>query len=382
MKRKFRLNIIKKRYKDQKRYLFKPKIKPIKFPKNITIKQLVSAFSASGAFNAGRLAEACKIYKRMLDKDAVICLTLAGAMTPTGLGGPIIQLIKNGFIDFIISTGANLYHDMHFALDLPVYQGDFRVCDEELFKRGIERIYDIFITDNDLIKTDKFLQKLFVKKNIKESISSAELLYMIGKSLLNKAPYPTRSLVAQAAKYDVPLYVPALSDSSIGMNLALVNAYSQLRGTSSDPINIDHDLDVLETTAIVHSAKKNGAIEIGGGVPKNFYMQTQPMLWQVFDLPRGGHDYFIQITTDSPQWGGLSGATPQEAVSWGKVNPKSISKNDVVVYSDATIAAPILFAFILTSTRKKKLKRLYKKRKEYLDKLRRHIEKKRVKKID
>lgn len=332
------------------------------------IKDLVGEYSRSGAFNAGRLAEACKLYSHMLDKNATIGLTLSGAMTPTGMGGILITLIENGFVDFIISTGANLYHDLHYALNLPIHQGDFRVNDSELYEAGIERIYDIFITDELLLTTDKFIQDVANRHPQTEPISTADFHYILGKTVLEETPLPHLSFVAQAAKHDVPIFVSSPGDSSIGMNLS----YLKLKG--DDGITIDTDLDVLQTTAIVFNSKKNGVISIGGGSPKNFYMQTQPTLSQILDINKGGHDYFIQITTDAPQWGGLSGATPSEAISWGKIRKEEM-KNHVVVYSDATIAMPIIAGYIVSERKPSKKKYLYRQLSNYISSLKKQMKK-------
>ena len=159
----------------------------------------------------------------------------------------------------------------------------------------------------------------------------------------------------------MPLYSPSPGDSYIGMYLALLLMLN-------NEVVIDTDLDILETAAIVFSCKKTGAVELGGGAPKNFYMQTQPMLSQIMNIEKGGHDYFIQITSDAPHWGGLSGATPSEAISWKKIKPNDV-KNDVVVYCDVSIAAPLIFSYILSRKHKRKLKRLYNKREEHLENL-------------
>lgn len=335
----------------QHKYLCRPQITPQVLKKGMTVSDLVNEYSRSGAFNAGRLAESCKLYCHMIDEGATVGLTLSGAMTPTGMGGILIALMENGFVDFIISTGANLYHDLHFALNLPIHQGDFRVDDTELYEAGIERIYDIFITDELLLKTDKFIQDVTDKFSPAEPVSTADYHYFLGKEVLANTPSPSLSFVAQAAKHEVPIFVSSPGDSSIGMNLS----YLKLQGKG---IIIDTDLDVLQTTAIVFNSKKNGVVSIGGGSPKNFYMQTQPTLAQILDINKGGHDYFIQITTDAPQWGGLSGATPTEAISWGKIRREEV-KNHVVVYSDATIAMPILASYVLSERKRSKKKSLY-----------------------
>ena len=346
----------------KRRFLQKTRIYPkVPSSSNTSITDLVTYYSKSGAYNGGRLAEACAIYEKMIRDDATICLTLSGALTPTGLGGFINQLIKNGLVDFIISTGANLYHDLHFALDLPVHQGDFRVDDTELLKEKVVRIYDIFLPEETLLKTDEFVQEVGKDFPSKEAASTSCFHHFLGEAVLKKTKKPDLSVLATAAKYDVPIYTPSPGDSSIGMNLALLKLLNK-------KVVIDTDLDILETAAIILNSKKTGAIELGGGAPKNFYMQTQPMLSQIMNINKGGHDYFIQITADAPHWGGLSGATPSEAVSWKKIKPETI-KNNVVVYCDVTIAAPLIFSYILSKQHKRKLKRLYTKREEYLKKL-------------
>lgn len=347
---------------NKSRFLQSPRIYPEKTKlANTTIIELVDYFSNSKAYNGGRLAEACQIYEKMIKEDATICLTMAGALTPAGLGGFINQLIKDGLIDLIISTGANLYHDLHFALDLPVYQGDFRVNDVDLLKENIVRIYDIFIPEETLLKTDNFIQKTMKDFNSKYAVSTATIHNFIGKQLLKKVKKPEYSILATSSKFDVPIFTPSPGDSSIGMNLALMKMIN-------NKILVDTDLDILESTAMIYKSKKTGAIQLGGGAPKNFYMQTQPMLNQIMNIDRGGHDYFIQITADAPHWGGLSGATPSEAISWKKVNPKEV-KNDAVVYCDVTIAAPLLFSYILSKKYKRKLKRLFSYREILLNEL-------------
>lgn len=343
------------------RFLSGKMIEPLKLKGNEDIKSFINNVFARSGFNARRLAEACDIYSKMINDRATVCLTLAGAMTPIGMSGPIIDMMEMGFIDFIISTGANLYHDLHRPFEYPVKQGEFAVDDAELNKLGISRIYDTYIDDNEtLMSTDRSILEAIKSIPLDKPISTAEFHYRLGQGVLEKSSHPEKSLLAQAARLNIPIYSSSPGDSSIGMNIAGVAA----RGKRA---LIDPNLDVLETTAIVMSSRKNGAIEIGGGSPKNFYMQTQPMLWQIFRIDKGGHDYFIQLTTDSPHWGGLSGATPQEAKSWGKV--KDPLKNNVVVYSCASITFPILCQFVRQNNKPKKPKELYKKREKFMSDL-------------
>jgi deoxyhypusine synthase len=192
-------------------------------------------------------------------------------------------------------------------------------------------------------------------------ISTAELHRHLGECLL-PLPGSRHSILAAAARLDVPIYTSSPGDSSIGMNIARMG----LEGAS---LHIDPNLDVNETAAIVWDAHQNGVILLGGGSPKNFYLQTQPQLWEVLGLNKGGHDYFIQVTADAPHWGGLSGATPSEAVSWGKINPDELH-NTVTVYGDTTIALPLITAYALDAATPRAPRRLYQKRQALLEQLR------------
>ena len=360
-------------------FLSGKKIRARKLRKNLKVSELVGDFYQS--YNSARLSEACRLLvEKILNpkRDVTIGITLAGALTPAGMSGQIVSMMEKGFIDFIISTGANLYHDTHFALNFPLYKGMHQVDDVTLWKHGVVRIYDTFLTTDTLLNTDRFAQKILLdKKAPRGAISSSEFHYYIGKKLLKEAPNTQISILAQAAKLNIPVYTSSPGDSTYGMDLA---AYSKavnkkFRRRGEIDLHINPNLDVRETAAIVMAAKENGAILLGGGSPKNFYMQTQPFLWECLGIERGGHDYFIQITTDSPQWGGLSGATPQEAVSWGKINPQEL-QNTVVVYSDVTIAVPILFSYAIEKARARPKKNLYLKRKKLIYSLEKEAKKK------
>jgi len=349
----------------RRRYLSRPPVEPMRLRKGMTVVDLVDVYRRAGAFNGGRLAEGADLYGRMIDSGATIALTLTGAMAPAGLGGAVQAMIEAGFIDLVVSTGANLYHDFHFALSLPVLQGHFNVDDAELYRAGIERIYDVFITEDSLLDTDAFVREALEKAppELRGPISTAQLHHYLGHLLLRHAPHPEKSWVATAARHDVPIFTSSPGDSSIGMNVAAM----KLRGGKT---TIDPDLDVLLSTAVVYDAKVNGVVILGGGSPKNFYLQTQPTLWQILDLNRGGHEYVLQISTDSPQWGGLSGATPSEAISWGKVQANML-KNHVVVYADSTLAAPLVFSHALSTHRPRKAKRLFQRLPALYEKMRR-----------
>lgn len=332
-------------------YLGGAQILPRRIRPNMTVTELID--EQFQAYNSARLNEAARLYvEKMLspEEDVTIGLTMAGALTPAGLGGCLISLMENGFIDFIISTGANLYHDMHHALAMSLHRGDFRLDDTKLQEEGVIRIYDILFDDKVLLDTDAFVRECLTSLP-NRPISTSELHHHLGMQLLKAGVKPEYSVLAQAAAWNVPIYTSSPGDSSIGMNVAR----NALDGSK---LTLDPLADVNETTAIVLSATRNGVIILGGGSPKNFYLQTQPQLWEVLGINKGGHDYFIQITADAPHWGGLSGATPSEAVSWGKIKPDHLN-DTVVVYGDSTIALPLLSAYAISKAQPRPRKELF-----------------------
>jgi deoxyhypusine synthase len=306
------------------------------------------------AFNAGRLSEACQIFSgKMLaaENETTIGLTVAGAMTPAGVGGCVIEMMDRGLVDFIISTGANLYHDLHYALNFTLHRGSPFVDDVELYEDGVIRIYDVLFPATVLLETDAYIRDFLTRTKMTGPTSTSEFHYELGQDLLRRRPgCEEYSVVARAAKLGVPVYTSSPGDSSIGMNVA----WHELMNDSS--LMIDPNKDVNEVCAIILAGKKNGCVILGGGSPKNFYLQGQPTLWEVYGIPKGGNEFFIQITTDQVVWGGLSGATPSEAVSWGKVNP-GVLPDTVVAYCDSTIAFPLFCEHAVGSkygTRKRK----------------------------
>ncbi len=321
--------------------------KPIRYYRprgSADVRQLID--EGFQAFNAARLGEACRIFTdKMLqpEHDTTIGLTVAGALTPAGLGGCIVELMERGLVDFIVSTGANLYHDLHYALNFTLHRGSPFVNDVELYEEGVIRIYDVLFPATVLLETDAYIRDFLVRSGLDGPISTAELHYALGRDLLTQYPgCEAHSVVAAAASYGVAIYTSSPGDSSIGMNLA----YHELMNGSR--LMIDPNKDVNEVCAFILAGTKNGCVILGGGSPKNFYLQGQPTLWEVYGIPKGGNDYFIQMTTDQVVWGGLSGATPAEAVSWGKVNP-GVLPDTVVAYCDSTIAFPLFCEYAVGS---------------------------------
>ena len=349
----------KKQCPDRDRYLSGKRI----LPKNLTGKEKLPDIvdEVFLAYNSARLKEGCKLFvERMLEPDVTIGMTLSGALTPAGLGcSCIVPLIKAGFVDWIVSTGANLYHDMHFALNYPVRVGDFKMDDTELRDNDIVRVYDVLLGYSDcLMATDEFLRNLLIQPEFQKEMGSGELHHLLGKYAAEwerKAGLKDVSVLAAAYRAGVPCYTSSPGDSTIGMNVAGV----ELRGNK---LRVNPSIDVNETTAYVLAAKRSGGrsgvVLWGGGSPKNFMLQTEPQIQEVLRIKEFGQDYFLQVTDARPDTGGLSGATPSEAVSWGKVDPDRLP-DAVVCYTDTTIAMPILTHYALARHPRRKLRRLY-----------------------
>jgi len=346
-----------------------PKIAPDPVSSGMTVEQMVD--SAFLAYNAARLREGCRLFaERMLEPDVTVGLTLSGALTPAGLGRScLIPLLKNGFVDWMVSTGANLYHDTHFGIGLSMHQGRSNVDDVELRDRGIVRIFDIFFDYDVLLSTDAFFREVLRSPEFQKPMGTAEFHHRAGRYVLERERalgQKETSLLAQAHALDVPVYTSSPGDSSIGMNAAAL-------ALGGEPIQWDVFRDVNESAAIVHGAKKSGGksaiLILGGGSPKNFALQTEPQIQEVLGIAESGHDYFLQITDARADTGGLSGATPGEAVSWGKLDPNRLP-DAVTAYVDSTIALPILTAYALGKRPARPLKRLYKRRDALLEAIR------------
>jgi deoxyhypusine synthase len=316
------------------------------------------------SYNAGRLREVCQVFtRRMLEPDCTVGLTLSGALTPAGLGmSCLIPLVRAGFVDWIVSTGANLYHDTHYALDLPLHQSRPGLDDFALRENDVIRIYDIVFDYKTLLDTDAFYREIIQDKVFARPMGTAEFHYEVGRYLHARAGAlggkPGDSLLAAAFEAGVPVFTSSPGDSSIGMNLAA----SSLAGGK---LQIDALRDVNETAALVYRAKQNGGksgvLILGGGSPKNFILQTEPQIQEVLGLDESGHDYFLQVTDARPDTGGLSGATAHEAMTWGKVDPDKLP-DSVTCYTDTTIALPLLTAYALARKPPRPLKRLYDRR--------------------
>jgi deoxyhypusine synthase len=362
--------------KKTSKFLQGRKIDPAPITKQTTINQLVD--ESFLAYNAARLREACQLFtQKMLEPQVTVGLSITGALTPAGLGtSALIPLIKAGFIDWIISTGANLYHDTHFGIGLAMHQGNAQISDIVLRAEEVVRIYDIFFDYSVLLDTDAFFRQMITGKEFQKTMSTAEFHFLAGRYVHQrerKLGLKDKSLLGVAYEYAVPIYTSSPGDSSIGMNVAA-------KALQGNKLAFDPSLDVNETAAIVLAAKRNGAKKgrgkkkpgqsavfiLGGGSPKNFLLQTEPQIQEVLGIDERGHDYFLQVTDARPDTGGLSGATPGEAVSWGKVDPDRLP-DAVVCYVDSTVALPIITAYALATHDVREPRRLYERRREFMD---------------
>lgn len=354
--------------------LLSRKIAPAPIPAEISVVDLIDGYFT--AYNSARLREICHLLSQEVMREGVtVGLSLSGAMTPAGFGVSVLApLMRHGFVDWIISTGANLYHDMHYGLGLDLYSSNPFVDDVKLRQEGRIRIYDIVFGYDVLLETDAFIRELLRAEPFQKRMGTAEFHHLLGKyvhEVEKQLGVKNPCLLSTAYECGVPIYTSSPGDSSIGMNVAAL----ALEGSK---LLIDPSIDVNETAAIAYAARdedangsegKSAALIIGGGSPKNFLLQTQPQIHEVLGLEERGHDYFIQVTDARPDTGGLSGATPSEAVSWGKIDPEELPST-IVCYTDSTIALPILTAYVINQCPSRSLKRLYDRRGELLERLR------------
>ena len=351
-----------------KRSLSGPRIQPPAITGKESLTDLVDRVFT--AYNSARLREAAQLLrKEILAPDVTVGVSLSGALTPPGFATScLVPLIEAGFIDWMISTGANLYHDTHHALGHSIHAGSPWANDVELREEGAIRIYDILFDQSVLFETDAFFRKVLGEPEFNGTMSTPEIHYKVGRyvsELEARRGATGISLLGAAYRHAVPIFVSSPGDSSIGMNAAALALEG--RGPLAD-VNKDVNL----SAAIVYDAKKSGGKTacwiLGGGSPKNFMLQTEPHLHEVLGIPEAGHDYFLQFTDARPDTGGLSGATPSEAVSWGKIDPDQLPST-VVAYVDSTIALPILTHYALANVKPRKPKRLVDRLPELLEKI-------------
>ena len=366
-----------KHHTDKNSYLSGKRVLPKPISKKSSIADVIDNMDA---YNGGRLRAACQLLReKYAQKDVTIGLSIAGALTPAGLGpSTIIPLMNHGFIDWLVATGANMYHDMHFALNMPLFRGTHEVDDVDLHDKGVTRIYDILFDYQDvLMATDRILRKIMLRPEFQKEMGTREYYHHLGKALNDfekKNKIGEVSVLAAAYRNGIPVFTSSPGDSTIGMNVAGLELLAEATGLKDQfKLKINPSIDVNDSTAIILNAKKyekgrTGVLLIGGGSPKNFLLQTEPQIQEVLMIPEAGQDYDINITDARPDTGGLSGAPPGEAVTWGKIDPTKLQES-VTAYVDVTVAFPLLAAYVLQTTKPKKLKRLYDRGEELRKKL-------------
>ena len=297
----------------------------LKIEPGMSIDALVRGWSQCG-FGARRLAQAADIYERMLSGDFTKFLTLSGAMVPAGMRHVVSDLIRGGHVDVLVTTGANLVHDIIESYSCHTL-GCAESNDSSLRTIGVSRIYDVFIRDEDFVAFEELMQSIFPESA--ESISGRQLLNILGSRISDE-----RSILRSAYDMEVPVFCPALPDSMIGLQAWM---FSQTK-----KLSVDAFADIREIVDICYNSERAGVVIVGGGVPKNFTLQSMLVTPNSFDLA-------IQLTTDTPENGGLSGATLSEAISCGKI---SESASYVTVYGDATITLPLMVGAALERLKK------------------------------
>lgn len=304
-------------------------VSPFPISPSSTIAQLVQKMGGT-SFQARNLSRTVEIWAEMLKTDTTIFFGLSGAMVPAGMRQVMVYLIKNRLIDCLVSTGSNLYHDMHETLGKFHWQGNHGANDNELASARVDRIYDVFLDDNEVDKEEEFIMDFSDNLSLKRPYTTREYFYLLGRELAKNSKED--GILTSAARARLPIYCPAVGDSVFGTALAA----SQVKRNKR--LLFDVVKDVVELVRIDTSARTTGVVLLGGGTPKNFIQQAV-LCGYLFNRELPGHQYAIQITTDTPQWGGLSGCTFEEARSWRKI---SESARTSTVYCEATIALPII----------------------------------------
>ena len=314
--------------------LLKRPVQHLDLRKSRSLFDLVQAFRHT-SFQSRNIFKCFETFQKMLaDSRCLIFMGLSGAMIPGGMRKVIHDMIEMKMVDVIVSTGANIFHDLFENFGFRHYIGNEGGDDNLLRHHRIVRVYDALMDDHDINRVIHLLSKVPEEAGGRV-VSSREYLAMLGGLLQDEG-----SILKAASQWGVPIFVPALSDSSIGIGLTLLHAKAK---NASDRLIIDQIRDSYEIAQLKKMAFATGAIYVGGGVPKNYIQQLGPVSELLFQK-ESGHRYAFQITTDDPKWGGLSGCTFEEAKSWGKIEKESAY---AAVYIDATIALPLIVGAIL-----------------------------------
>lgn len=311
----------------------KKPVVPLSISQGCTLSEFVEKMGGT-SFQARNLARAVEVWSEMLEADATIFLGLAGAMVPAGMRQVIAYLIENRLIDCLVSTGANLFHDLHETLGRQHWQGSPHLDDGELADAKTFRIHDVLASEDEFDKSEEFVIDFSRTLEKGRAYKTREFFFMLGQQLSSQAKED--GILTAAAKAGLPIYCPAPADSVYGTALATALV------KDGNHVLLDVVGDVAELVHIACCAQCTGVVFIGGGTPKNFIQQIQ-LCGDFYNTPLKGHRFAIQVTTDAPQWGGLSGCTFEEARSWKKVTPDAAA---VTVNCDATIALPIMVSAV------------------------------------
>jgi deoxyhypusine synthase len=331
-----------------------PDVEPVKYRPGTKVSDFVDLFGAT-CFEARVLARGARLWQTMIDEGDSTWLGIAGAGIAGGLGGLVIQAVEKGFIDVICTTGAQAYHDLHFAFGLPVKAISPNADDDELRRRGDTRIYDIGIREKETLEAQDELVCRFVRDRYDAlaapPLSSPRFMMLLGEWVLDEAPHPEKSFVAAAARFGVPVFWDSFTNHSIAMNVARM----ELEGF---PLAFSPQADVLLSAALACAGHDLGFVELGGGGPKNFIQQTGPTLSQILGVAYEGASRGIQITTANVREGSLSSCTFGEAVTWGKYEAADEAKL-VQIWGEYSLVFPLLSAYVFERCAARRPRRLY-----------------------
>ena len=342
-----------------------PDIIPVSLSKDMSISDLVQALGQT-SFEARNVYQGAQLFKSMIDDGDVVWLGIAGAGIAGGMGGMVISLLEAGFIDVICSTGAQVYHDLHFAFNLPVKAiNPHKHDDDVLRQRGDTRIYDIGLREKETLEAQDKIIRRFVKEQYdmlsKGKLASWEINYQLGIWVNKTAKYPERSFVSTAAKLGVPVFWDSLSNHSIAMNFTRTDREGY-------PIFLSGQKDIFDSAAIAYSAGSTGFVELGGGGPKNFIQQTGPTISQILNVDFKGADRGLQIATAIEREGSLSSCTFGEAVTWGKYGSAKEDKL-VQIWGEYSVIFPLLTGYVLDQCENRSIKNIVSKMPSFLQQL-------------
>lgn len=350
---------------DKSLFANSPDIDPPRLTTSTDILQLVELMGKT-SFEARNVHRGADLFHRMIRDGDTIWLGIAGAGIAGGMGGMVVSLIQQGFVDVICSTGAQVYHDLHFAFGLPVKAISPIVDDDLLRKHGDTRIYDVGIREQETLEAQDAIIRDFIKSEharlSEKALASWEFTFRLGKWVAENAPHPEKSFVVAAAKHSIPIFWDSHTNHSIAMNLVRTD-------NEGFPVRLSAQKDIFDSAAISYSSEATGFVELGGGGPKNFIQQTGPTISQILGIDFEGADRGLQISTAVEREGSLSSCTFGEAVTWGKYRQADETKL-VQIWGEYSIIFPILAAYVMAKNEKRADKNIVDKMPQYIKRLR------------